>query len=335
MTYPPPPEQPYGQQPPYGQPQQPYRPPQYGQPEYGQQPPYGQPEYGQQPQQQPYGQPQQQYGQQQYAPPQYGQQPYPQADYGQQQQPQQYEQQYEQAPQAPYEQQSYEQAPPYQPAPPQAGGYEVPDAAWENFNNFSAPPKRRKGLKIALSIVAVVILVVGGGIAYAVSRATAGMGDYKLVAPATFQGLSRQDDNSITKSMQGASDSMAKDGATPLVTSYVTSPTAKLPSLLVIGGYGKLPLASLQLSQFWSGITGAGSGNTVTLKENEDAGPLKGTMQCALVKEDTVYFPTCVWADNSTFTGVMDTAHITSTHPDLTALAAEVRALRLVMEVKK
>ena len=323
-TYPPPPpEQPYGQQP---------QPP-YGQPGYGQQPPYGQPPYGQQP----YGQPQQpvqpQYGQpgfgQQQPPQQYGQQPYPQPEYGQQPD-------YGQ-PQA-QPQPDYGQQPPYgQPqAPQQPGPFEAPEGAWDNFNNFSAPPpKSRKGLKIGLSIGAVVILAVGGTVAYAVNKATAGMGDYKLVAPATFQGLTRQDDNSITKSMQGSSDSMAKDGATPLITSYVTSPTAKLPSLLVIGGYGKLPLASLQLSQFWNGITGGGTGNTVTLKESEDAGPLKGTMQCALVKEDTVYFPTCVWADNSTFTGVMDTAHTTSTHPDLTALAAEVRALRAVMEVKK
>lgn len=60
----PPSEQPsYGQ---YGQPQQPY-----GQPQYGQQPqqPYGQQPYGQP--QQPYGQPQQQWGQQQF-----GQQPF-------------------------------------------------------------------------------------------------------------------------------------------------------------------------------------------------------------------------------------------------------------------
>jgi hypothetical protein len=56
------PSQPYGQQPPYGQPgygQQPaYGQPVTGQPNYGQQPPYGQPPYGQQQYgQDPYGRP--------------------------------------------------------------------------------------------------------------------------------------------------------------------------------------------------------------------------------------------------------------------------------------
>lgn len=62
----PPPQDPYGQQ-----------PPPYGQPSYGQQPPpYGQPQYGQ-PQ---YGQPQ--YGQQPYGQPGYPQPGYPQPGYG-------------------------------------------------------------------------------------------------------------------------------------------------------------------------------------------------------------------------------------------------------------
>ncbi|MFC1409808.1 hypothetical protein ACEZCY_24025 [Streptacidiphilus sp. N1-12] len=304
--YPPPPENtsggaaPYGQQPepPYGQ--QPYgQQPQYGQqPEYGQQPPYGQPGYGQP------------------AAPEYGQQP-----------------QYQQPPQPDYGQQ-----PPYgaPQVPPQAGGpYGAPDSAWAAYGMAPPPPKSRKGLKIGLSIGVVVILAVGGTVAYGVMKATKNMGTYKLVAPATFQGLTKQDDNSITKAMQGSSSSLQDAGATPVVTSYVSSPTAPLPDILVIGGYGKLPLASLQLDQFWKGITGADSSNSVTLKTSEDAGPLGGSMQCALVKEDGIYFPTCVWADNSTFSGVMDTAHTTSAHPDLPALATRVRALRTVMEIKK
>lgn len=64
----PPPQDPYGQQPPPPYGQQP--PPPYGQPDYGQQPPpppYGQPQYGQQPYGQPgYGQP---YGQPAYGVP--------------------------------------------------------------------------------------------------------------------------------------------------------------------------------------------------------------------------------------------------------------------------
>ena len=82
------PQQPYGQQPDYGQ--QPYgQQAGYGQQPYGQQPGYGQQPYGQQPYgqpgygQQPYGQ-QAGYGQQPYSQPGYGQQPYGQPGYGQQ-----------------------------------------------------------------------------------------------------------------------------------------------------------------------------------------------------------------------------------------------------------
>ncbi|MEZ7768774.1 hypothetical protein [Pauljensenia sp. 20925_1_25] len=83
------PQQPYGQQPDYGQ--QPYgQQAGYGQQPYGQQPGYGQQAangqqpYGQQPYgQQPYGQ-QAGYGQQPYSQPGYGQQPYGQPGYGQQ-----------------------------------------------------------------------------------------------------------------------------------------------------------------------------------------------------------------------------------------------------------
>ena len=73
-----PPQQAFGQQPPYAQPQQPY----------GQQAPqqhYGQPQqYGGQPAPQQYGQPQQPYGQQPQQPYGYPQQPYGQPQYGQQ-----------------------------------------------------------------------------------------------------------------------------------------------------------------------------------------------------------------------------------------------------------
>ena len=72
------PQQPYGQQPDYGQ--QPYgQQPGYGQQAANGQQPYGQPGYGQQP----YGQ-QAGYGQQPYSQPGYGQQPYGQPGYGQQ-----------------------------------------------------------------------------------------------------------------------------------------------------------------------------------------------------------------------------------------------------------
>ena len=259
------------------------------------------PQYGEQ---QPYGQQQPPYGQQ---PPAYGEQP----AYGQQQP------QYGEQPQPQYgEQPGYGQGVPY---------YGLP----------TPPKKSRKGLYIALSIVAAIIVVVAVVLGLGVFEATKGMGTYKLSAPASFQGMSRQDDNSVVTAMNGSAGSMSQAGATPVITSYVKSSTDKLPNLVVIGAYGSLPLSSVQMDQFWNGIGGSTGQNHVTGKVTEDAGPLGGVFQCAMVEESGAYFPTCAWADHSTFAGVMDFSDVKNANGDLTALAAKVRELRAAMEIKK
>ena len=319
--YPPPPQEnpgganPYGSAGP-GQPQPPYDPnaQPYGQ-EYGQ--PYGQP-YGQQPQQPgyqqqpPYGQPQQPgYGQ----PNPYGAPQQPQPGYGQ-------------------PQPGYGQQPPYDPNAAQAYGqpapYGAPGAAWG-----ASAPKSRKGLKIGLSIGAAVVVIVGGSIAYVVGDAVSSTGKYKLVAPATFQGVPQDNDSAVAKSMEQSTGAAAKDGVTPVVTTYTSSSTA--PGLIFEGAYGDTLGASLELSQFWSGITGAGS-MTVTDKTNESPGPRGGTMQCAIVTvAGTTKVPTCVWGDNSTTAAIMDFTVSSSEDPStmLSATAAKTRAIRALAEVKK
>ena len=320
-TYPPPPPENPGGAAPYGapgpgQPAPQYDPsaPQYGQPGagpgYPQQPPYGQ---------QPYGQPQQP----PYDPgaPQYGQQPY-----GQPQQPP-----YD--PNAPqYGQQPYGQV------PPQGPPYGDPNAAW----GFTPPPKSRKGLKIGLSIGGALILIIGGVITYAAVDAAKTIGKYKLVAPQTFQGLTRDDNSAAAKSMaQSESAQAAKDGVTPVLTTYETSGGA--PGLIFDGAYGDTLGASMELSQFWSGVTGSGQ-TTVSDKTDEPAGPLGGSMQCAILTFDgTAKVPTCVWADNSTYTAIMDFSGVSATGStssadpatQLSAIAAKTLAMRAVAEVKK
>ncbi|QMU75526.1 hypothetical protein GXW83_07010 [Streptacidiphilus sp. PB12-B1b] len=303
--YPPPPQENPGGASPEGAPG-------YGQPAPQSPPPaspYGQqqPEYGQQP---PYGQP--------ATPPPYGQQPaYGQAPYGQPQ------------PGQPY---AADGQPYGQPQPPYG------DPAW----GFTPPPpKSRKGLKTALAIGGALVLVIGGVITYAVVDVAKSTGEYKLVAPTTFQGLTRDDTSSTAKGMAQTEDSgLAKAGVTPVITTYDSSAGAATPGLIFDGAYGDTLGASMELSQFWDGVTNSGSA-TLSDKTDEKAGPLGGSMQCALLTfAGTTQVPTCVWADNSTYAALMDFGAATassSTSPDgqLSTLAAKTLAMRSVAEVKK
>jgi hypothetical protein len=318
--YPPPPQENPGGAAPYGAPgqgqplpQNPPPAPQYGQQPYGQPaPPYGQPGYGQPG-----------YGQPGYGQPGYGQQnPYgQQAPYGQ--------------PAPPYDPsvaQPYGQLPP-QPAGPYA------DPAW----GFAPPPppKSRKGLKIALGVGGALVLIIGAAVGYAVFDVAKSTGEYKLVAPATFQGLTRDDDSQTAKSMAQTEDAgLAKAGVTPVITTYDASVGAATPGLIFDGAYGDTLGASMQLSQFWDGITNSGSA-TLSDKTDESAGPLGGSMQCAILTFDgTAKVPTCVWADNSTYAALMDfsLASAASTGDPagrLPTLAAKTLTMRTVAEVKK
>ncbi|MBC3842359.1 hypothetical protein GXW82_25725 [Streptacidiphilus sp. 4-A2] len=266
-------------------------------------PQYGQqaPQYGGQPGQ-PYGQPAPQYGQ-----PGYGQQP-------------------------PYD----PAAPQYGQVPPQGAPYGDPNAGW----GMAPPPKSRKGLKIGLGIGAAFVLIVGGVVAYAVIDVAKSTGEYKLVAPQVFQGLTRNDNSAAAKSMAQSEDSgLAKAGVTPVITTYTNA--AGAPGLIFDGAYGDTLGASMELSQFWTGVTAAGSA-TMSDKTNEPAGSLGGSMQCAILTfEGTAKVPTCVWADNSTYTALMDFTTIDTgtagTDPSgaLSAMASKTLAMRTVAEVKK
>jgi len=232
-------------------------------------------------------------------------------------------------------------APQYgQPAPEfgQPAPYGAPDAAWGQGFPVPPAPKSRKTLKIVLSLAAAVILVVGGVIAYFVATTVATTGKYKIVAPQSFQGLTRDDTNAAAKSMQASESGLDKAGVTPVVTTYDTTAGATVPGLIFVGAYGDTPGASLQLSEFWQGVTGNGAG-TVTSKTDEPAGPLGGSMQCAILTfSGTAKVPTCVWADNSTYAALMDFGSVNSTAAvpsQLSALATETLAMRAVAEVKK
>ncbi len=327
-SYPPPPQENPGGAAPYGAPGPGQPAPQYdpNAPQYGQ--PGAAPGYPQQPPayggQQPYDPNAPQYGQ-----PQYGQQPYGQPPYGQPQ--------YDpNAPQPPYGQPQYDPAQ-YGQIPPQGAPYGDPNAPWA----FAPPPpKSRKGLKIGLSIGGAALLVIGGIAIYAVANVAKSTGEYKLVAPQTFQGLTRDDNSASAKSMAQSEDSgLAKAGVTPVITTYNTASGS--PGLIFDGAYGDTLGASMELSQFWSGVTGSAQ-TTVSDKTNEPAGPLGGSMQCAILTfAGTSKVPTCVWADNSTYTAIMDFSFVASGSSggdpttELSATATKTLAMRAVAEVKK
>ncbi|QMU68130.1 hypothetical protein [Streptacidiphilus sp. P02-A3a] len=242
-----------------------------------------------------------------------------------------------------YGQQQYGQQPPYDPnapqygqIPPQGAPYGDPNAPW----SFAPPPPRsRKGLKIGLSIGGAVILIVGGVIGYAVFNVTKSTGEYKLVPPQTFQGMTRDDSSAMAKSEAGAmADASGKAGLTPVVTIYNSSSGS--PGLLFEGEYGDTLGASLGVSQFWTKITAAGQA-TVSDKTDEPAGSLGGSMQCAIVTIQGTTVPTCVWGDNSSVTAIMDFSVASSgssggdSSSEISAVDAKTLALRSVAEVKK
>jgi Domain of unknown function (DUF4333) len=137
-----PPPSPYGPPPSYGQ------APSYGQPTYDQ-PTYDQPTYGSSPHAAPpYGPPPQQYGQSPYGPPpqEYGQSPYGQPP------------QYGQSP--------YGQPPQYGQPSPQCGMYQP----------SPTPVRKKRGKALGLLAAVIAVVVVIGGIAYAVTQ----LGSHKL-----------------------------------------------------------------------------------------------------------------------------------------------------------
>src|SRR5581483_2036547 len=284
---------------PYGAPQQPY-PPQYpAQPAYGQPGPYA-------PQQPPYGQPQQpQYGQPQQAP--YGGRPDPYAELGN-------------LDQNPYPQQAF---PPPGAQPPMP----LPEPP---------PAKKRRRLGCCLGVVGVFLATCGVGAYFLVSK-YGDVGAYKLVTPASFQGLSEDKSNSLLQTLSPSIAAMSKGGVTPVSDAYSTKVGDQLPKLVLLGGYGaNLVPANSELDEFWSGMSGSA---TVSQKTNEPAGSLGGALQCATVSySNGVSMPVCVWADHSTFTGVIfagQASRSTPTASDLTTDAATMLTLRSAMEVKK
>lgn len=219
-------------------------------------------------------------------------------------------------------QQQPPQQPPYgyapQPGQPQWGG------------GWAPQPPAPKGhvLRNVLICVAAVVVVVGGVVGYFVWHTAASLGKYKLVAPASFQGLTLSDDPSLTSAFTSSDSQLSGSGQTPVSAVYGTADGT--PKLISYGAYGKLLLPGTQLDEGFKGLSDGGA-NTVTGRTSEDPGPLGGKMQCANVEDSGVDMSVCAWADNSTMNMVL----VPNDDESLPQLASLTRALRQQMEVKK
>ncbi|WP_406198564.1 hypothetical protein OH807_14700 [Kitasatospora sp. NBC_01560] len=230
-------------------------------------------------------------------------------------------------------------APGYAGVPPQAPppGAQPGAPGYGGYGAYApAPPRKsRKTLWILLGVLAGVLALIGGAVAYFVFDVTSNAGTQKVVLPATFKDLSKDDDNEIARKMEEeiTSEFGKGDGSwNPTGVSAVYQDSAQDPQLIVVGGYGKVLLPKQELDAMFKGFTSGGP--TVTNRHAVDAGPKGGTMECAKATQEGTDLGICAWADNSSLILLMK-APEDGKAPDLDALAADARDLRAVAEVPK
>ena len=196
-------------------------------------------------------------------------------------------------------------------------------------------PRRRRRLIGCLGVVAVLVVGVGGVLTYVGMTTIAKSGQYKLVPPDTFQGLSSDPSNALATSLASSNGDIAKMGATPVLAAYSTHLGDRTPQIVLRGGYGKFLAPGTEVAAAWAGIDQ--SGGLVKDKADEPGGQLGGTTQCAVTTAGPAELPVCIWADNSTLAMVIFTGQMSRTaiHPDFAALDQRLLALRAVAEVKK
>ncbi|MBD0690944.1 hypothetical protein [Streptomyces sp. CBMA123] len=225
--------------------------------------------------------------------------------------------------------------PPGYPAPagPEAAGY----PGYGGYAPVPPPRKSRRTLWIVLGTVAAVILLGGGTLAYFVWNATSNAGTQKIVLPATFKDLSRNDDSEVTSAMEKAmTDSLGQGDGNwkPTGVAGMYQNAQSDPQILVAGAYGKVLLPKQELDQAFNGVGGKG-GATVTDRHTVDAGPKGGTMECGVMTESDSKVGMCAWADSSSLVIVMQMPGDGGGQPDLDKLASDTRDLRAVAEVAK
>ncbi|MFE6870140.1 hypothetical protein ACFVFS_26745 [Kitasatospora sp. NPDC057692] len=224
--------------------------------------------------------------------------------------------------------------PPYGAVPPQPGppGY----APYGAFPAAPPPRRSRRTLGILIGVFVLVLALIGGAVAYFVFDITSNAGTQKIVLPATFNGLAKDDDNQVARQMEQAitSELGKGDGAwNPTGVSAVYQDTAGEPKLVVLGGYGKVLAPKTELNAMFKGLQS--DGTTVTDRHAVDPGPKGGSMDCGVASQDGSDLAVCAWADSSSLVLTMAPPAEDGGRPDLDKLAADTRALRAVAEIPK
>ncbi|MGW4893948.1 hypothetical protein ACWEQL_17020 [Kitasatospora sp. NPDC004240] len=232
-------------------------------------------------------------------------------------------------------------APQYGAVPPQAqpAGYPgAPVGGQPGYPGYGAyapvpPRKSRKTLWILLGCLAGVIALIGGLLAYFYYDVTSDAGTHKIVLPAKYKDLTKDDNNPIAKQLQSTltSEFGKGDGSwNPTGVSAVYQDSNEEPQVIVAGAYGKVLFPKQELDTMWKGMNSEGT--TVSGKRQMDPGPMGGTLECAKAESSGVEFGVCAWADKSSLVMVMKTED-SGKAPDLDKLAGETRELRAVAEV--
>jgi hypothetical protein len=163
-------------------------------------------------------------------------------------------------------------------------------------------PKKSKAGKIVLIILAVVLVVCGGGAtaAYFALRDTAGdviqATQTRLVTPDTLAGRAKLS----TSDLQAIVDQMITDmkrsvpGASSTVAAFYGDP-AKQDMVMVAGASGYVTDPGKQLDDSFAQM--ATSGLVISGIEAVDPGPLGGDAKCGTGDASGVPVVLCVWAD--------------------------------------
>lgn len=205
--------------------------------------------------------------------------------------PQSYQQPaYQQQPQ--YQQPAYQD--PYQAsAPPYQPPFPAPGPA------FTPPPRRGKGLKITLGILAALLLVCGVGCGVFLYPILSASGT-TVTAPATLPGgLEKQ----TSDSMQKIADEMERDlradvGDVKQVAAGIYSDGDETKLVVLVAATSTVVFPDDEVGNAFSGFNATGAGGGLGGQTSYPAGDLGGTVKCASGTEDDLPMTLCAWADH-------------------------------------
>ncbi|MCX5198202.1 hypothetical protein OOK31_30655 [Streptomyces sp. NBC_00249] len=213
------------------------------------------------------------------------------------------------------------------PAPSPAPGQSTPYTA----TGPTPPSKGKRVLFVVGGLLATVAAVVSGRLAVSTLFDTgpdrpADAGQYKLVPPASFQGLTLQDSGPRVDAIKQGQGT-PRPGTAPV--SVVYADQAGTAQLVISGSAGtfadKDPGAAIT-----TGLTSMGVKPT-DITQHEAGKPAGGAMRCGPLDVQGSTLTLCMWADHSSLVTV--TVPVENAPVTIDALAERARALREVMEV--